>query len=604
MKKEISLILFLILSTILGQEAEQPLGSGSNNDPFKIANLNNLIWVSQNYANFDSAYYVQQADINASVTQYWDDLDEDNDGNPYNDVNDVTFVGNNEGFSPIGESYSKRFIGNYNAYGHKIDSLFINRVSDEFVGLFGWISSSTVDSLSLSNLSVVGNKYVGGVVGFNDNSSSVNKCSASGEVSGENFIGGLVGYCGASKVKNSYSTVTVVGENSVGGLLGRSFSSIIKNSFSTGIVIGESDVGGLLGGNVKNIFASKLNISSSRKDILGIDGSSLVENCYSRGNVKRASNSRSSRVGSFCGFNNDTIRYCYTVNDVSYINQMAPSSNGFVGNDSSGIYINNFWNSSASNQSVGVGATAQSTESMKNRATFTNAGWDFKGEQINGIKDIWEIGGSKNDGYPYFSWQKIFPTPVELRNFSAKVVGGAVMLRWETATEVNNYGFEIQRQTTTPQLTYRWEKLGFREGHGNSNFTHEYSFLDVSIPLATNTLKYRLKQIDSDGNYKYSDVISVIFKEKLKFKFYQNYPNPFNATTIFTFTILNDGLVTLIIYNAIGQKVTELVSKELSVGRYSFVWNTSQFGNISSGVYFARLTAGSHVKTQKVVLLK
>ncbi len=597
------IIYLFITSLILGQVAEQPLGAGTSDEPFRISTLNNLIWVSQNHTAYNNSYYVQISDINASATQYWDDSDDDVDGNPYNDANDLTYIGNNEGFKPIGESYSKIFIGNYNGDGYKIDSLFIKRNSEEFVGLFGWIGQSVIDSLKLSNISIVGDKYVGGLVGLCDNSSSISNSSTSGEVRGNEFVGGLVGYNSASNTTNSFSTSTIIGGNSVGGLLGRNFSSTISSSFSTGNVTGDGDVGGLIGGNVKNVFTPKISSNKNNtKTILDIDGSSIVKNCYTHGNVNRTSESNNTSLGGFCGYNNDTLKFCYSTGSVTFIDQTYPSNKGFVGNSDDGTYVNNFWNTTTSNQSVGIGANAETDVNMKLQSTFTNVGWDFKGEQTNGNKDIWEIDGSKSNGYPYLHWQTTFPLPVQLTKFSAKVVGRSVILFWETATEVNNYGFEIERQAQTPQLTYKWEKIGLQEGHGNSSSVNEYSYTDNNPILGIN--KYRLKQIDVDGKFKYSEVVTIIFEGEKINEFSQNYPNPFNATTNFLFTILNDEKVTLIIYNIMGEKVTEIISKNLVAGKHLYTWNTSNNQKTSSGIYFARLTAGDYSKTRKIVLLK
>ncbi len=596
------LIIFLLINFLLvAQVAEEPLGSGSNDNPFKISTLSNLIWVTQNHTAYNNSYYIQTADINLAPTQYWDNSDDDGDGNPYNDTNDKTFIGNNDGFKPIGESYSKIFSGSYNGNGYKIDSLFINRSAEEFVGLFGWISEATIDSVKLLNVFIEGNKYVGGIVGLNDNLSHIKNCSTSGEVRGIEFVGGLVGYSSASNISNSFSTSTVVGKNSVGGLLGRNFSSTISQSFSTGNVTGESDAGGLIGGNVKNIYTPKISTKKNHKSILDIDGSSTVKNCFSHSNVNRVSSSKTS-FGGFCGYNNDTLKFCYSTGSVYFIDHAEPTNNAFVGTNDNGNYVNNFWNNTTSNQSVGIGASAETDVNMKNQNTFTNVGWDFKGEQINGTKDIWEIDGSKSNGYPYLYWQTTFPLPVELTKFSAKVVGNSVILNWETATEVNNFGFEIQRQTSTPLLTYKWEKIGFHEGHGNSSFPNKYTFID-SNPF-TGLNNYRLKQIDIDGKYFYSNMITVSFENLVKYSFAPNYPNPFNATTNFLFTILNSENVSLIIYNIMGEKVAEIISEDLEAGKHLVSWNTLDRQEISSGIYFARLTAGEYFKTRKIILLK
>ncbi len=122
-----------------------------------------------------------------------------------------------------------------------------------------------------------------------------------------------------------------------------------------------------------------------------------------------------------------------------------------------------------------------------------------------------------------------FPVPVELTSFTANVRENNVMLEWATATEVNNYGFEIERQVGSSKAAGNWEMIKFVEGHGNSNSPKQYSFTDKNL-IGGSLFKYRLKQIDNDGTYEYSDEIEVEIIP-VEFALYQNYPNPFNPTT-------------------------------------------------------------------------
>ena len=122
------------------------------------------------------------------------------------------------------------------------------------------------------------------------------------------------------------------------------------------------------------------------------------------------------------------------------------------------------------------------------------------------------------------------PVPVELTSFTANVRENIVMLEWVTATEVNNYGFDLERQTGNKQSAVsNWEMIGFIEGHGNSNSPKQYSFTDKNL-IGGSLFKYRLKQIDNDGTYEYSDEIEIEIIPT-EFALYQNYPNPFNPST-------------------------------------------------------------------------
>lgn len=119
------------------------------------------------------------------------------------------------------------------------------------------------------------------------------------------------------------------------------------------------------------------------------------------------------------------------------------------------------------------------------------------------------------------------PLPVELSSFTVNAKENVAELNWETATEVDNYGFEIQRSIKNS----KWEKVGFVNGNGNSNSPKYYDFIDSSIP-ETGEYFYRLKQIDIDGQFEYSDVVNVFVEvKKMEYRLNQNYPNPFNPST-------------------------------------------------------------------------
>ncbi|MCF8241182.1 MAG: hypothetical protein K9J16_07330, partial [Melioribacteraceae bacterium] len=126
--------------------------------------------------------------------------------------------------------------------------------------------------------------------------------------------------------------------------------------------------------------------------------------------------------------------------------------------------------------------------------------------------------------------------PVELTSFTAYASANQVNLKWATATEVNNYGFEVERAVESPASSKTdyagtgWEKIGFVEGAGNSNSPVEYNYIDKSVSNA-GTYLYRLKQVDLDGAFEYSDEIEVTFAAPNKYQLEQNYPNPFNPVT-------------------------------------------------------------------------
>jgi hypothetical protein len=195
--------------------------------------------------------------------------------------------------------------------------------------------------------------------------------------------------------------------------------------------------------------------------------------------------------------------------------------------------------------------------------------------------------------------------PVELISFAATISGTGVLLNWSTATEVNNYGFEIQRNNPPPSpLPGReengWVTIGFIDGHGNSNSPKQYSFSDESVTKGN--YSYRLKQIDLDGKFEYSGVVEVeIDTSPKEFSLAQNYPNPFNPTTTIKYQIPNAGNVSLKIYDVLGAEVMTLVNTTQAKGRYEVNFDASQ---LASDVYIYRIQANDYVASRKMMLLK
>jgi len=192
------------------------------------------------------------------------------------------------------------------------------------------------------------------------------------------------------------------------------------------------------------------------------------------------------------------------------------------------------------------------------------------------------------------------PLPVELSYFSAKVSENGINLKWRTETEVNNYGFEVERsQMSNVNGQTEWRKLGFVTGNGNSNSPKDYSFVDEKV--LAGKYQYRLKQIDTDGQFEYSKTIEVNFGSPNKIELSQNYPNPFNPTTTISFSLPQSGNVTLKVYNTIGQQVAELVNGYKEAGVHTVNFSASDF---NSGVYFYRLETESFSELKKMILVK
>ena len=190
------------------------------------------------------------------------------------------------------------------------------------------------------------------------------------------------------------------------------------------------------------------------------------------------------------------------------------------------------------------------------------------------------------------------PLPVELTSFSAIIAEGKIKLNWRTETEVNNYGFEVERKTQEVR-SEKWEQIGFVDGYGNSNSPKEYSFMDENV--LGGKYSYRLKQIDNDGTVEYSKVIEVNMHKPIEFELSQNYPNPFNPETTIKFTIPKAGFVKLSYYNILGELKGFLVNEFKEAGIHTVNLNASE---LNSGVYVYKLEIDNFVQMRKMNLIK
>jgi len=250
-KNALILSLFIIASfTSFSQTATAPsTGDGTEGNPYEIATLDNLYWLSQNSAEWDK-HYIQTADIDATTTAGWD---------------------SGKGFKPIGNE-TVVFTGSYNGTGHVIDSLYINRPSTECIGLFGAISG-TIGSLGVSNVDITGQEYVGGMAGVNNG--SIYRSFSTGVVNSSSYNskgGGFIGTNGSWYVTSSgqsygttrdcYSTAEVNGTHMIGGFVGYNNKSSITRCFSTGKVTSNVNASYInLGGFSGVNYEGSINIS-------------------------------------------------------------------------------------------------------------------------------------------------------------------------------------------------------------------------------------------------------------------------------------------------------------------------------------------------------
>lgn len=215
--------------------------------------------------------------------------------------------------------------------------------------------------------------------------------------------------------------------------------------------------------------------------------------------------------------------------------------------------------------------------------------------------------------YPYFESGKVIvsdmstglyifnftlddPVPVELVSFNYTVSGHYVNLTWETATELNNSGFNVQRSVDNEE----WMNIGFIKGNGTTTSNSAYTYSD------TNPIKgkayYRLVQVDYDGTKEILKTVEVDFNAPSAFALNQNFPNPFNPVTKINYSVAgNSQHVQLKVFDVLGKEIAVLVNEEKSSGEYSVDFNAA---DLPSGIYIAQLKAGSHSSNIKMMLMK
>lgn len=197
------------------------------------------------------------------------------------------------------------------------------------------------------------------------------------------------------------------------------------------------------------------------------------------------------------------------------------------------------------------------------------------------------------------SWSDV-SLPVEFTSFTGRYINGRVELKWQTASETNNEGFFIERRSGGAA----WQTLGFVRGKGTTTEVQSYRFNDET---AVGMLSYRLKQVDFDGQFDFSQTIEVLAGELTSYELAQNYPNPFNPSTVIRYQLPMTSDVKLEIFDILGKKVATLVSGRQEAGTYAYSWNAGS--SVASGIYFYRLQAGangasSFVETKKMMLVK
>jgi hypothetical protein len=229
----------------------------------------------------------------------------------------------------------------------------------------------------------------------------------------------------------------------------------------------------------------------------------------------------------------------------------------------------------------------------------TDGTWFFAGGTVNAADNYVELSGILD--FSYWTLGSVSAQiPVELVSFAAVPTNENVLLKWKTATETSNYGFDVERRLFDDTKTSQWVKLGFVPGNGTTTEPKEYSFIDYSI--LAGVYEYRIKQIDYSGDFSYSEIVKVeVNNIPVNFALHQNFPNPFNPSTTIKFEIPQAVKVNISVFNSIGQKVATIIDRNLEAGRYTETFDAS---GLPSGTFIYRMTAGVSTIIKKMLLLK
>lgn len=298
-------------------------------------------------------------------------------------------------FDPVGGwGGAAPFTGSLNGKGYTIHNLSVQKIPDDYVGLFGQIDGATIQNVRLENVDVDGDDHVGALIGEAIGNSEIPNCSSTGTVNGDQYTGGLIGLAYQSTIPDCRSSVVVVATGwCAGGLIGALGVCTLIRSKAFGSVSnsgGNTQTGGLIGytytsGLVSRCYATG-NVVSDDDFVGGLIGESRidVEDCYARGAVTGVN-----QVGGLAGLiTAGIVDDSYSTGAVVGVIDVG----GLIGWNPGGTVNNSFWDILTSGQAASDGGTGKTTSQMKNVATFQAAGW--------AISTIWNVLATCNNGYP------------------------------------------------------------------------------------------------------------------------------------------------------------------------------------------------------------
>jgi hypothetical protein len=195
--------------------------------------------------------------------------------------------------------------------------------------------------------------------------------------------------------------------------------------------------------------------------------------------------------------------------------------------------------------------------------------------------------------------------PVELYTFTGSVRPSGIDLFWETGSEINNYGFFVERRNANTEEEFK--QVGFVSGAGNSSTISRYNFLDKDVKVK-HSYDYRLRQVDKDGSQECytSNIVTLTFDKIGDLVLEQNSPNPFVNTTLISFNVPKSQDIKLEVVDLFGNVVRVLANESLPAQRHSYIFDgTDNSGNaLPSGSYIYRLSSENEVLTGKMSIVR
>ncbi len=474
------------------------------------------------------------------------------------------------------------------------------------------ISNANNTPLNLASVIGIGLSYTSAGKTQNINSNTIynlyNSYSTfSGSVIGLYYNGSAT----ASSVTNNFiHSLYVTGASSTGGNIYGIKINAGSTTYSNNIIS--------LGGNTKTTIYGIYGIAGANQTLKLYFNTVYLSGSLSSGTNKSYALYTTSSTSDTRNFKNNILmnaRSTTSGTNLQYAAYIKPStSSGILWCDYNDYYVSGTGGMLGCYNDVDVSAvpivTGKDSNSVKVNPSFNIAkgngtsAADFKpGVSITGVDGTGVTTDYSNYTRPtpptLGSIEKDSPLPVSLLSFTYSMSSRDVKLRWMTSTEQNNAGFYIEK-TDLKNNYADWNNIGFVKGMGNTSTPSVYNFTDANA--VTGKYKYRLKQIDYIGNYEYYYLNSEVeVGIPAKFVLSQNYPNPFNPTTDIKYDLPKSGLVSLRVYDINGRLIKEIVNQKQVAGSYTARFDAS---NLSSGIYFYKLSAGEFKAQNKMVLIK